>query len=185
MQTHEEKKARMRAYYQANKDKWKKYNRDALARMSDDEKAAYNEKQREYSQSYYKAHREEVIKRTTQYQRDHKDKFVTYRAEWYQSNKGKIAAKRRQHYHKVVKARQQEAKAHSEFVTIREAVNILGAKLRTFREWVYQGRIESVKTPGGRYLLRRADVEEIQSNITHIPENIRTTLGLTKKGDSA
>ena len=184
MQTHEEKKARMRAYYQANKDKWKKYNRDALARMSDDERAAYNEKQREYSKDYYKAHRKIIIERTTQYQQDHKDKYVTYRAEWFQSNKQKIAARRRLHYHKVVKPRRKESKAHSEFVTIREAVNILGAKLRTFREWVYQGRIPSVK-PGGRYLLRRADVEEIQSNIAHIPENIRTTLGLTKKGDTA
>tara|TARA_R110002111_G_scaffold100975_1_gene156368 strand:+ start:13520 stop:14074 length:555 start_codon:yes stop_codon:yes gene_type:complete len=181
MQTHEEKKARMRAYYQANKDKWKKYNRDALALMSDDEKVAYKEKQREYSQAYYKAHREEVIKRTTQYQRDHKDIFVAYRAEWFQANKQKILAQRRRHYHKVVKPRQKQSKAHSEFVTINEAVNILGAKLRTFRKWVYQGRIQSVK-PGNRYLLRRADVEEIQSNLEHIPEKIRTTLGLSKKG---
>lgn len=185
MQTHEEKKARMRAYYHANKDKWKKYKRDALARMSDDERAAYNEKQRKYSQDYYKAHRKKVLERTTQYQRDHKDKIVAYRAEWFQANKQKIAARRRLHYHKVVKPLRKEAKVHSEFVTIIEAVNILGAKLRTFREWVYQGRIESVKTPGGRYLLRRADVEEIQSNIAHIPEKIRTTLGLSKKGDTA
>lgn len=181
MQTVEEKKARMRAYYHANKDKWKKYNRDALARMSADERSAYNEKQREYSRDYYETHRNEIIERTTQYHRDHKEKFVTYRAEWYQSNKPKIAAQRRKHYHKVVKPRQREAKTNSEFVTISEAVKILGAKLRGFREWVYQGRIAAIKTPGGRYLLQRADVEEVRTNIKHIPEKIRTTLGLLRK----
>lgn len=185
MQTHEEKKARMRAYYRANKVKWKKYNRDTLSRMSDDERAVHDEKQREYSRAYYEVHREEVIERTSKYQRDHKNEFVTYRAGWYQSNKRKIAAQRRKHYHKVVKPRQQEAKSHSEFVTVSEAVEILGAKLRAFRTWVYQGQIKSVKTPGGRYLLRRADVEEIRSNIEHIPEKIRTTLGLSKKGGAA
>ena len=182
MQTHEEKKARMRAYYHANKNKWRKYNRDALTRMSDDDMAALKDKQREYHRAYYEAHREKVIERTTQYQRDHKDKFATYRAEWYQSNKRKIAGQRRKHYHKIVKPRQQEAKSNSEFVTISEAVKILGAKLRGFREWVYQGRIAAIKTPGGRYLLRRAYVEEIRTEIKHIPENIRTTLGLSKKG---
>jgi len=182
MQTHEEKKARMRAYYYANKVKWKKYNRETLSRMSDAERAVHDEKQREHSRAYYEAHREEVIKRTSQYQRDHKHEFVTYRAGWYQSNKNKIAAKKRKHYHKVVKPRQQEAKLNSEFVTISEAVEILEAKLRAFREWVYQGRIKSVKTPGGRYLLRRSDVEEIRSSMEHIPEKIRTTLGLSKKG---
>lgn len=84
-----------------------------------------------------------------------------------------------------MKPRQQEAKANSEFVTVSEAVEILGAKPRAFRTWVYQGQIKSVKTPGGRYLLRRADVEEIRSNIEHIPEKIRTALGLSKKGGAA
>ena len=181
MQTDEEEKARMRAYYHANKDKWKKYNGDALARMSDDERAAYNEKQRQYSRAYYEAHRIEIIERTSQYQRDHKDELVAYRADWFQSNKRKIAVQKRHYYHKVVKPRQQIAKANSEFVTISEAVKILGANLRAFRDWVYRGRIQSVKTPGGRYLLPRADVEEIRANIEHIPEKIRTTLGLSRK----
>lgn len=56
MQTHEERKARMRAYYQANKDKWQKYNRDALARMTDEERTAYKERQRQLSRKYYEAH---------------------------------------------------------------------------------------------------------------------------------
>lgn len=183
--THEQTKAKMRAYYHAHKDQWKKYNRDQLARMNDDEKAEFEKRQREYGRAYYAAHRKRVIERTSQYQRDHKEQFVTYRAAWFQSNKEEIAARRRKHYHKVVKPRQQKAKANCDLVTISQAVEILGAKLRPFREWVYQGRIRSIKTPGGRYLLRRADVEDIRSNIHHYPLKIRITLGLTKKGSEA
>lgn len=180
MQTDEERKARMRAYYQANRDKWKKYNREALARMTNEHLTAYKERQRQLSRQYYESHREEVIQRTSRYNEDHKDRLVVYQAKWFQSNKQKIAARRRQQYHLVVKPRQQKAKEISEFVTVSQAVAILGAKLRTFREWVYQGRIPATRTPGGRYLLRRADVEEIRSSIKHIPEKIRKTLGLTK-----
>lgn len=180
MQSHEEKKARMRAYYRTNRDKWKKYNREALARMTDEERTAYKERQRQLSRQYYETHREEVIQRTSKYNEDHKDNLVTYQAKWFQENKRQIAAKKLRHYHAVVKPRQQQAKETSEFVTVSQAVAILGAKLRTFREWVYQGRIAAVRTPGGRYLLRRADVEEIHSNIEHIPEMIRKTLGLSK-----
>lgn len=185
MQTHEERKARMRAYYQANKDKWQKYNRDALARMTDEERTAYKERQRQLSRRYYESHREEVIQRTSRYNEDHKDSLTIYRANWFQSHKSRIAAKRRRHYHAVVKPRQQQAKETSEFVTVSQAVAILGAKLRTFREWVYQGRIAAVRTPGGRYLLHRSDVEEIRENIEHIPEQIRNALGLSKRGDGA
>ena len=96
-----------------------------------------------------------------------------------------VAAQKRRHYHAFEKPRQQEAKATSEFVTVSQAVELLGAKLRTFREWVYQGRIPAIKTPGGRFLLRRADVEEVRSSIEHIPEKIRKTLGLSKLEDRA
>lgn len=185
MQSHEQKKARMRAYYQANKDKWKKYNREALARMTDEERTAYKERQRQLSRQYYEAHREEVIQRTSKYNENHKDDLVVYQANWFQANKRQIAARKRRHYHAVVKPRQQQAKETSEFVTVSQAVAILGAKLRTFREWVYQGRIAAIRTPGGRYLLRRVDVEEIRSNIEHIPEKIRETLGLSKAGVGA
>lgn len=185
MQTHDERKARMRAYYQANKNKWQKYNRDALARMTDEERTAYKERQRQLSRQYYEAHREEVIQRTSKYNENHKDDLVVYQAKWFQENKRQIAARKRRHYHVVVKPRQQQAKETSEFVTVSQAVIILGAKLRTFREWVYQGRIAAVRTPGGRYLLRRADVEEIRSSIKHIPEKIRKTLGLSKAGGGA
>jgi len=175
----------MRAYYRANRDKWKKYNRDALARMTDEQRTAFEERQRQLYRQYYEAHREKVIQRTSKYNNSHRETLKVYRAKWYQENKREIAAKRRRHYHAVVKPRQQKSKETSEFVTISQAAEILGAKHRTFREWVYQGRIAAIRTPGGRYLLRRADIEDIQTNISHIPEKIRKALGLLeKRGES-
>ena len=184
MQTHEEKKARMRAYYHKNKHKWRTYAEEASKLLSDEEKAARKVKNRQYHRSHYRKNREKVIARTTKYQQDDRDKWAAYQAEWYQLNKPAILARTRKHYHKVVKPRWQKAKATSDVVTVTEAANILGAKLRTFREWVYSGRIPSVKTPTGRYLLRRADVEEILANMDHVPMKIRSALGLSKRKGS-
>jgi excisionase family DNA binding protein len=180
MQASEEAKERMRAYYRANKEKWKKYKSDSKEQMSDEERAAFHEKALAYSRAHYQKNREAVIQRTTEYQQKNKEKSQKYRAEWHQLNKQRVAKRRRKHYHEVVKPRQNQAKANSEFVTISEAAKILGAKLRAFREWVYMGRIDSLKTATGRYMLRRSDVEEIQANINHIPAKIRKTLGLLK-----
>ena len=181
--SHEDRKARMRAYYRANKDKWRKYNRDSVANLSDKEKESRREKHRQYDRAYYRANRERIIERTSQYQKKNREWSAAYRAEWYQKNKGKVAARRRHHYHTVVKQRQKADKEASEFLTVREAATLLGAKLRTFREWVYRGRIPAVKTPGGRWLLHRGVVEEIQANICHLPNDIRKRLGLAEKGE--
>lgn len=179
---HEKRKARMRAYYYKNKDKWRKYKRDALTRMTKAEREAYRQRQREYSRKRYLKDREKVLKRTARYQKKHAEWFAAYRAEWYQKNKKKVAERRRRHYHSVVKQRNKAAKAASEFVTLREAVTLLGAKLRPFREWVYQGRIPAARTPGGRYLFHRDEVEYIRVMCHHYPKEIRDRLGLGVKG---
>jgi len=179
---HERRKARMRAYYQKNKNKWRKYNRDALARMTKAQREAYRAKQNEYSRKQYLKKREHVIERTTRYQQEHSDWFSAYRAEWHQQNKKKVAERRRRHYHTVVKLRNKAAKESSAFVTLREAVTLLGANLRPFREWVYRGRIPAVQTPGGRYVFHRDELEHIRAACHHYPKEIRQRLGLKPKG---
>jgi len=183
MQTDEERKARMRDYYRKNKDKWKKYNRDRLTRMSEDERESYRERQKVLSREYYEAHRAEVIERTSQYQKEHREELVPYRAKYFQENKTQIRERQNKHYHAVVKDRKRKAMETSEFVSISEAVAILGAKLRGFRELVYRGEFEAHRTAGGRYKLRRADVLDLQRNIRHLPENVRRSLGLQWKGE--
>lgn len=178
---HEQRKARMRAYYHKNKNKWRKYKRDALTRMTNAERDARREKRRAYHRAYYKKNREKIIARTVRYQHEHLEWFVAYRAEWHQTNKKRVAERRRRHYHKVVKHRNQVAKGRSPFVSVSEAVLLLGAKLRPFREWVYQGRIAAVRTPGGRYHIHRDEVERIRTTCHHLPPEIRNRLGLNSK----
>lgn len=180
-QKHEERKAKMRAYYRSNKAKWRKYKESADSKLTDADRDTLRERSREYHRAYYQANRDHIIARTTEYQQQHADKFTKYRAAWFQANKERILEQRRGHYHAVVKPRQKAAKAGSEFLTLREAVDLLGAKLRTFREWVYRGQIESVRTPGGRYLLTREYVEDLRNNVEHLPADIRESLGLTNQ----
>jgi excisionase family DNA binding protein len=172
----------MRAYYYKNRDKWRKYNRDALARMSDSERDAHREQQRAYYRAHYAKHREQIIARTARYQKEHAEWFAAYRAEWYQDNKTRVADRRRRHYHAVVKHRNKAAREKSPFVSVSEAVALLGAKLRPFRNWVYEGRIAAVKTPGGRYLIHRDEVERIRETSRHFPRQIQEQLGLNRKG---
>ena len=180
--SHEERKARMREYYRKNKEKWQKYNRDAVARLSKAQQKARCKEQREYRRSYYQENRERIIARTARYQKERAKQCAAYRRKWHQENKPRIAAGRRRHYHAVVKPRKAAAKAKSEFLTVREAVTLLGAKLRAFREWVYAGRIQAVRTAGGRYLLRREYVEQLRTDALHLPKRIRERLGLVHVG---
>jgi excisionase family DNA binding protein len=172
----------MRAYYRKHKNQWRKYNRDALARMSESEREAQREKRRAYHRVHYLQNRDEIIARTARYQKEHAEWFAAYRAEWYQSNKAKVNARRLRHYHSVVKHRDRAVKQESPFVSISEAVTELGAKLRAFRQWVYEGRIPAVKSPGGRYLIHRDEVERIRRASPHLPREIQKQLGLNRKG---
>lgn len=180
MQSDEDRNARMRAYYQKNKHKWKGYKENKLAVRTEEQEEQDKIRRREYHREYYQKHRRKIIDRTRKYQATRQPNFAEYRAKYFQENKPAIHAKRRKHYHQVVKPRSQKAKQCSEFVPISEAVRILNAKLRPFREWVYRGSISSVRTPGGRHLLRRSDVLELKANIHHLPIAILTTLGLKK-----
>lgn len=178
----EDVKARLRAYYRANKDKWKTYRRNALERMSEAEREALRNKQQEYSRACYQANRAKIVARTTKYQHDHIKEVTAYRAKWYQQNKRKIAARRRRHYHAVVKPRKQSAKALSGFLSIREAASALGANLEAFREWVYAGQIDAERSPGGRYRIAREVVEHVRATCHHYPAKIRKRLGLGRNG---
>lgn len=182
-QSAEEKKAKMRAYYQKNKSKWKKYKRERAKRMSRGQKEALHERQREYSRAWYQQHRDEVLARTSQYQKVHAKKMAAYRANWYQQNKARVAARRRQHYHAVVKVRDQVAKHDQMFLSLKAAAALLDANYEKFRDWVYEGNCEAMRTSGGQYRLHRNVVERLQANGHHLPLEIRKRIGLRSKGE--
>ncbi len=177
---HDARKAKMRAYYQANKNKWKRYAKKARSKLTE----ADREKIREYKRAHYAANRERIIARTSGYQRKHAQWSKQYRADWYQANKKRVGERRKTYYHQVDKPRRIAAKSMASFMTVSEASELLGAKLRTFREFVYRGQIAAVRSPGGRYMIARQEVERLRDNIKHLPKEVRDQLGLEIKETS-
>nr|CAO87231.1 unnamed protein product [Microcystis aeruginosa PCC 7806] len=43
-------------------------------------------------------------------------------------------------------------------ITIREASGLLGVSIKTLRRWEQQGKISSIRTPGGHRRYRRQDI---------------------------
>ena len=43
----------------------------------------------------------------------------------------------------------------------REAANILGISYPTLKQWIYRGKIKSVKTPGGHHRVRESEIDRL------------------------
>jgi len=174
--------ARMRRYYLENKGRWQKYKATALSKLSDVEKELCRQRNREYSRRHYLVNREKINARTLHYRLSDPTRWAAYQATWYQRNKPTVAARRQRHYHAVVKPCRQAARAAAAYLSIREAVAFLGVNFGVFQRWVYDGRIEAIKTPGGRYRLSRETVERIRDESRHYPKEIRDRLWRGTKG---
>ncbi|HLW79934.1 MAG TPA: helix-turn-helix transcriptional regulator [Terriglobia bacterium] len=48
-----------------------------------------------------------------------------------------------------------------ELVHLREAAQQLGVSYPTLKQWIYRGRIKSVKTPGGHHRISRAEIDSL------------------------
>lgn len=178
----EKRLRRMRAYYQKNKNKWQAYKRMPLTQLPEGEREKRRRKNHAHYRRHYLANREAILSRTRTYHQSDVSRWAAYQAAWYQQNRPAVADRRRRHYHEVATPRLKAAKANAEFVSIRQAVELLGANLSAFRRWVYEGRIPATRTPGGHYLLRRKFVEDIKAQCQHFPTKHRKNLGLNRQG---
>ena len=52
----------------------------------------------------------------------------------------------------------ESAPRQADMVSAREASKILGVTVQTIKNYIYRGRIESYKTPGGHHRIRREDI---------------------------
>jgi molybdopterin-binding protein len=43
----------------------------------------------------------------------------------------------------------------------REAANVLGISYPTLKQWIYQGKIKSVKTPGGHHRVPESEIDRL------------------------
>jgi len=82
----------------------------------------------------------------------------------------------------------QDRKENSEFIGVVEAAMMLGMSKGCIRQWIYDGRIPSVKSPGGpsgtKILIRRADILALMEKIkgqggdaTHVLKVVRKING--------
>jgi len=44
------------------------------------------------------------------------------------------------------------------FLTTREASELINVSLSTLKKFIYQGRLKTLKTPGGHHRVRRSDI---------------------------
>lgn len=153
MRTKEELQAYHAAWYLRNKARVDARNKQW--------KEANPDRQKEFAAKSYQANKEKVLARAKT--RD-KGRLKEYQADYFQKNKATIAASRRQRYPEQA-AKQKEQLAHSDMIGPTEAAKILGVPLRRFRRWVYEGKIPATKSPGGRYLLNRKNIEAMNNAI--------------------
>ena len=161
----EANQARMEEYRQQWFQQNKERIREKLANLPIEVQERRKEKQREYSRQAYQRKRDEILARTKQYNKRHKAKLQVYQARWRQEKKSHINQRRKRHYHNVVKPREKARLATSEYIKVSDAAAMLNVPIRAFRAWVYEGRIESIQSPTGRYLLRREKVEAIRAEL--------------------
>ena len=51
-----------------------------------------------------------------------------------------------------------------ENLKLKEAANLIGISYPTIKQWIYNGKINSVKTPGGHHRIPASEVERLSGN---------------------
>ncbi len=63
---------------------------------------------------------------------------------------------------------------------LREAAEILGISYQTIKLWIYQGKIHSVRTPGGHHRIPRAEIERLSGGRAVAALKPKTSAGLNE-----
>ena len=54
-------------------------------------------------------------------------------------------------------------------LTVREAANRLGVSYSTLKQWIYKGRVRTMRTDGGHHRIREAEVERLLARTDSLP----------------
>ena len=133
-----------------------------------------------YYQKHYQANRDKILERQMRNNAKRKGAISEYAKKWHQENKDKINQRRKAQYHANKQLREQ-GKLDSTVIGPTEAAKMLGLSLRQFRQWVTDKKVPSSKSPTGRRLLLRSDIDEMISkrerNINSSVQVVRTQEG--------
>src|SRR5204862_1708906 len=63
-------------------------------------------------------------------------------------------------------------------LSVRAAAKLLGVSYPTLKQWIYKGKLRSVKTPGGHHRIPRSEIDRLTGSRTTAPSGRRKPLGL-------
>jgi excisionase family DNA binding protein len=136
---------------------------------------------KEYQRQYYLANRERILARQKKANEKRKPQMQAYQAQWEQDNRDKRNEYAREQY-QVTKLAEKQRLAESDMIGPTEAASMLGITLRSFRQWTYDGKVPSTKSPTGRVLIKRADIEALKqtkANGKAIVKAVKASNGFT------
>lgn len=159
-----EQKARRKAHHEAR-----------IAAMTPQEMAEFKERRRTASRECARRKR---------------DEYLPKKREWQAKEKAARAAVRKETMANLTLDRAERAKREAiereaaEVMIPSEAAKLLGLSTRSFTQWLTDGRIPSTKSPTGRRLIKRSDVQAIIDSVRTEPKaNMTKKLALVKKSN--
>lgn len=147
-------------WWQKNKDREMEKRQLKKAQLTPEELAELQKSEKEYQKEYYEQNREKVLNRAKKWGEEHPEERYQASKKHFESNREEIYAQRRAAY-PAKKAEEKQALEKSEMIGSTEAARLLGITLRSFRSWVKEGRIASIKAPSGRRMIKRSDVQQL------------------------
>ena len=63
-----------------------------------------------------------------------------------------------------------------------DAARELGVSYPTLKQWIYQGKVDSVKTPGGHHRIPRSEIDRLTRGNRPSPPRARRTMGPSISG---
>ena len=137
------------------------------------------EAEKQWHRDNYQKNRGKILERQKKTNAGRRDQIHAYGKKWAAEHREHINAKVRERYPKIKQA-EKERLAESDMIGPTEAAKMVGISLRSFRQWVTDGRIESTLSPTGRRVIKRSSIQVIIDAVK-TKDNISTkTLTLVK-----
>lgn len=67
-----------------------------------------------------------------------------------------------------------------ELLKLREAARILNISYPTLKQWIYQGKVRSIKTPGGHHRITRSEIDRLTDRQDGSAANVQSVSGRNK-----
>jgi molybdopterin-binding protein len=66
-----------------------------------------------------------------------------------------------------------------EWLKLRDAAQMLNISYPTLKQWIYRGKLRSIKTPGGHHRIARSEIDRITS-VKSVASNLQSISGRNK-----